>query len=123
MLGIDIVGLLEVVFLQFFSFFLECKMFFFCANKFFFAGMDIAIVDLINIERFSTRVMELSEYRKKLSQYLCTKMENVAPNLTSLIGEQVMLLFIEQVGSLYLICEQVLCNSLPWPTRVTEGSL
>jgi len=51
--------------------------------------MDIAIIDLINIEQFTTRVMELSEYRKKLSQYLCTKMENVAPNLTSLIGEQV----------------------------------
>ena len=53
------------------------------------AGMDIALVDLINIERFSSRVTELSEYRKKLSDYLCSKMENVAPNLTTLIGEQV----------------------------------
>ncbi len=52
-------------------------------------GMDIATVDLINIERFSSRVMELSDYRKKLSDYLCSKMANVAPNLTTLIGEQV----------------------------------
>ena len=55
----------------------------------FYAGMDIALVDLINIERFSLRVMELSEYRRKLSDYLCSKMESVAPNLTTLIGEQV----------------------------------
>ncbi len=34
-------------------------------------GMDIATVDLINIERFSSRVMELSEYRKKLQDGEC----------------------------------------------------
>lgn len=52
--------------------------------------MDISSIDLVNIERFSTRVTELAEYRKQLSEYLVDKMENVAPNLTTLIGEQVM---------------------------------
>lgn len=54
-------------------------------------GMDISAIDLINIERFATRVIELAEYRKKLSGYLSDKMENVAPNLTTLIGEQVVM--------------------------------
>lgn len=53
------------------------------------AGMDISPIDLINIERFATRVVGLAEYRKQLSEYLSTKMDNVAPNLTVLIGEQV----------------------------------
>lgn len=51
--------------------------------------MDIATIDLINIERFATRVIELSEYRKQLSNYLSLKMDGVAPNLTTLMGEQV----------------------------------
>lgn len=52
--------------------------------------MDISPIDLINIERFASRVMELADYRKQLSIYLSVKMDNVAPNLTTLIGEQVM---------------------------------
>ena len=54
-------------------------------------GMDISPIDLINIERFATRVIELAQYRKQLSEYLSAKMEGVAPNLTTLIGEQVRL--------------------------------
>ena len=52
-------------------------------------GMDISPIDLVNIERFATRVIDLAEYRKRLSEYLSTKMDSVAPNLTTLIGEQV----------------------------------
>ena len=52
-------------------------------------GMDISPVDLLNIERFSARVVALAEYRRQLSDYLSNKMMNVAPNLTTLIGEQV----------------------------------
>ena len=51
--------------------------------------MDISPIDLINIERFATRVIELAEYRRELSTYLSSKMQNVAPNLTTLIGETV----------------------------------
>ncbi len=51
--------------------------------------MDISPIDLVNIERFATRVVDLAEYRKELSEYLSSKMQLVAPNLTTLIGEQV----------------------------------
>ncbi|KAL5284671.1 NOP56 family protein [Megaselia abdita] len=63
-------------------------------------GMDISIVDLMNIELFATRVVNLSEYRKKLSVYLSNKMENVAPNLQALIGDQVGARLISHAGSL-----------------------
>ena len=53
------------------------------------AGMDVSALDLMNIQRFATRVIELANYRKKLSTYLASKMQSVAPNLTTLIGEQV----------------------------------
>lgn len=52
-------------------------------------GMDISPVDLLNIERFTARVVALAEYRRQLSDYLGNKMMSVAPNLTTLIGEQV----------------------------------
>ena len=51
--------------------------------------MDISPIDLINIERFATRVIALSDYRKSLHKYLQDKMHSVAPNLSALIGEQV----------------------------------
>lgn len=53
------------------------------------AGMDVSPLDLLNIQRFATRVIELADYRRKLSTYLGSKMQSVAPNLTTLIGEQV----------------------------------
>lgn len=63
-------------------------------------GMDISIVDLLNIELFAERVIKLSEYRKKLSTYLHDKMNSVAPNLQSLIGDQVGARLISHAGSL-----------------------
>ncbi|KAF9797547.1 hypothetical protein SFRURICE_016873 [Spodoptera frugiperda] len=47
-------------------------------------GMDISPVDLINIQMFAGRVVGLSNYRKQIAEYLHTKMESVAPNLTTL---------------------------------------
>jgi hypothetical protein len=44
--------------------------------------------------------MNLSEYRKKLYEYLVTKMNDIAPNLTSLIGEVVGARLISHAGSL-----------------------
>lgn len=63
-------------------------------------GMDISVVDLINIEMFARRVVKLSEYRKKLSEYLGNKMNSVAPNLQALIGDQVGARLISHAGSL-----------------------
>lgn len=76
-----------------------CKLF----NFFFavvFSGQDLSPVDLINVQQFAQRVMNLSEYRKKLYEYLVTKMNDIAPNLTSLIGEVVGARLISHAGSL-----------------------
>ncbi len=57
-------------------------------------GMDISPIDLINIEMFSSRVIDMFEYRKNLHEYLHSKINQVAPNLSSLIGDQVIYFFI-----------------------------
>nr|XP_058959302.1 nucleolar protein 56-like [Pocillopora verrucosa] len=63
-------------------------------------GMDISPVDLINIQTFASRVISLAEYRKSLHTYLVSKMNQVAPNLSALIGEQVGARLISHAGSL-----------------------
>ncbi|CAM8977780.1 unnamed protein product [Rhodiola kirilowii] len=63
-------------------------------------GQDLSPIDLINVHQFAQRVMDLSEYRKKLHEYLVTKMNDIAPNLASLIGEMVGARLISHAGSL-----------------------
>jgi len=63
-------------------------------------GMDISPIDLINIESFSKRVIGLVEYRKRLHDYLQSKMGQVAPNLQALIGDLVGARLIAHAGSL-----------------------
>uniref|UniRef100_A0A3B4AHQ5 Nucleolar protein 56 n=1 Tax=Periophthalmus magnuspinnatus TaxID=409849 RepID=A0A3B4AHQ5_9GOBI len=62
--------------------------------------MDISPIDLINIERFSSRVVSLAAYRLELQEYLRSKMGQVAPNLAALIGEVVGARLISHAGSL-----------------------
>ncbi|MFQ6632962.1 hypothetical protein Gotur_010810 [Gossypium turneri] len=63
-------------------------------------GQDLTPVDLINVQLFAQRVMDLAEYRKNLYDYLVTKMNDIAPNLASLIGEVVGARLISHAGSL-----------------------
>ncbi|CAK9800593.1 Nucleolar protein 56, partial [Anthophora plagiata] len=63
-------------------------------------GMDISPVDLLNIEMFAARVIALADYRKQLAEYLKSKMAGVAPNLATLIGDQVGARLIAHAGSL-----------------------
>jgi len=63
-------------------------------------GTDISPIDMLNIESFATRVVALTEYRRKLHQYLLEKMNLCAPNLSALIGEQVGARLISHAGSL-----------------------
>eukprot|EP00252_Welwitschia_mirabilis_P008112 TRINITY_DN1981_c0_g1_i1.p1 TRINITY_DN1981_c0_g1~~TRINITY_DN1981_c0_g1_i1.p1 ORF type:complete len:547 (-),score=147.37 TRINITY_DN1981_c0_g1_i1:371-2011(-) len=63
-------------------------------------GQDISPVDLINIQHFAQRVIELSDYRKQLHTYLVTKMHDIAPNLATLVGEMVGARLISHAGSL-----------------------
>ena len=46
-------------------------------------------MDMINVEMFAEKVIKLTEYRKGQHRYLQSKMDQVAPNLSALIGEQV----------------------------------
>ncbi|CAN1127282.1 Nucleolar protein 56 [Linum perenne] len=63
-------------------------------------GQDLSPVDLINVQMFAQRVMELAEYRKNLHEYLIEKMNSIAPNLAALIGEIVGARLISHAGSL-----------------------
>lgn len=65
-----------------------------------FLGQDLSPIDLINVKQFAQRVMDLSEYRKKLYEYLVAKMDDIAPNLAALIGEVVGARLISHAGSL-----------------------
>ncbi|CAG9760955.1 unnamed protein product [Ceutorhynchus assimilis] len=63
-------------------------------------GMDISDIDLLNIQMFAARVISLADYRKQLAIYLRSKMSDVAPNLATLIGDQVGARLIAHAGSL-----------------------
>ncbi|KAL0478089.1 nucleolar protein 56 [Acrasis kona] len=63
-------------------------------------GTDIAPFDLIILDSFAKKVVSIAEYRKNLYDYLQTKMHNVAPNLTCLLGEQVGARLIAHAGSM-----------------------
>lgn len=57
-------------------------------------------MDLMNIQRFATKVCDLFIFRTKLSNYLSDKMGIVAPNLAALIGDTVGARLISHAGSL-----------------------
>ncbi|XP_031494427.1 nucleolar protein 56-like [Nymphaea colorata] len=63
-------------------------------------GQELSVVDLMNVQLFAQKVMDLSEFRKELYEYLVTKMKDIAPNLASLIGEMVGARLISHAGSL-----------------------
>uniref|UniRef100_A0A0R3RQB9 Nucleolar protein 56 n=1 Tax=Elaeophora elaphi TaxID=1147741 RepID=A0A0R3RQB9_9BILA len=63
-------------------------------------GMDIADLDLFNVDRFAKRVDELTAYRQKLHTYVRERMHSCAPSLSALIGEQVGARLISHAGSL-----------------------
>ncbi|PAV58483.1 hypothetical protein WR25_17090 [Diploscapter pachys] len=63
-------------------------------------GMDISEMDLINIERFASRIASLTQYRQQLHEYIKDRMASCAPSLSALIGEQVGARLISHAGSL-----------------------
>uniref|UniRef100_A0A7S0NB16 Nucleolar protein 56 n=1 Tax=Cryptomonas curvata TaxID=233186 RepID=A0A7S0NB16_9CRYP len=63
-------------------------------------GYDMSDVDMINVQTFALRVIQLEEYRRRLREYLNARMHSVAPNLSSLIGEIVGARLISHAGSL-----------------------
>jgi nucleolar protein 56 len=63
-------------------------------------GMELAEIDMFNIVSFAERVVELTKYREELSEYLSSRMDAVAPNLKTLIGDTVGARLISHAGSL-----------------------
>jgi nucleolar protein 56 len=63
-------------------------------------GQDIVEMDMANIDHFADEVIKLSAMRQSLHTYLKAKMNLVAPNLCTLIGEIVGARLISHAGSL-----------------------
>merc|ERR1712060_791300 len=63
-------------------------------------GQDIVEMDMQNIDHFANEVIKLAAMRKSLHEYLKAKMEFVAPNLSTLIGEIIGARLISHAGSL-----------------------
>ena len=63
-------------------------------------GTEITSQDLDHIKSLCGQVITLSEYRVSLSEYLKSRMQAIAPNLTVLVGELVGARLIAHAGSL-----------------------
>ncbi|TYG87304.1 hypothetical protein ES288_A13G203800v1 [Gossypium darwinii] len=69
-------------------------------------GTEISDLDLTNIKDLCDQVLNLSEYRAQLYDYLKSRMNTVAPNLTALVGELVGARLIAHGGSLINLAKQ-----------------
>ena len=63
-------------------------------------GVEITEEDLAHITELADRVIELSEYRRSLADYLQQRMVAISPNLTHMVGELVGARLISHAGSL-----------------------
>jgi nucleolar protein 58 len=63
-------------------------------------GTEITDEDLSNIQALADQVVGFTEYRQQLSSYLSNRMQAIAPNLTTLVGELVGARLIAHAGSL-----------------------
>ncbi|XP_023157531.1 probable nucleolar protein 5-2 [Zea mays] len=69
-------------------------------------GTEVSDLDLSNIRELCDQVLALSEYRAQLYDYLRSRMNTIAPNLTSLVGELVGAGLIAHGGSLLNLAKQ-----------------
>ncbi|KAG2226458.1 hypothetical protein INT45_014202 [Circinella minor] len=69
-------------------------------------GTEISEEDLENIHSLCDQVINISEYRAQLYDYLKNRMNAIAPNLTSLVGELVGARLIAHAGSLMNLAKQ-----------------
>ncbi|XP_033178020.1 nucleolar protein 58 isoform X5 [Bombus impatiens] len=63
-------------------------------------GTEISEDDILNIQHLCDQVIEISQYRTQLYDYLKARMMAMAPNLTVLVGELVGARLISHAGSL-----------------------
>ncbi|XP_071734912.1 probable nucleolar protein 5-2 [Rutidosis leptorrhynchoides] len=69
-------------------------------------GTEVSELDLVNIKDLCDQVLSLSEYRAQLYDYLKTRMNTIAPNLTAIVGELVGARLIAHGGSLINLAKQ-----------------
>ncbi|GJN07888.1 hypothetical protein PR202_ga25758 [Eleusine coracana subsp. coracana] len=69
-------------------------------------GTEVSDIDLLNIRDLCDQVLALSEYRGQLYDYLKSRMNTIAPNLTALVGELVGARLIAHGGSLINLAKQ-----------------
>jgi len=69
-------------------------------------GVEIAELDIINIQALAEQVLSMTEYRAQLFEYLKNRMNAIAPNLTILVGELVGARLIAHAGSLMNLAKQ-----------------
>lgn len=63
-------------------------------------GTEVSDHDMLNIKSLCDQVIALSEYRAQLFDYLRSRMNAIAPNLTIMVGELVGARLIAHAGSL-----------------------
>ncbi|GMG99653.1 hypothetical protein Nepgr_001493 [Nepenthes gracilis] len=69
-------------------------------------GTEVSDLDLTNIKELCDQVLSLAEYRTQLYDYLRSRMQTIAPNLTALVGELVGARLIAHGGSLLNLAKQ-----------------
>jgi nucleolar protein 58 len=69
-------------------------------------GVDITEQDLDNVSTLCEQVIALYDYRAQLSDYLKSRMNAIAPNLTVMVGELVGARLIAHAGSLLNLAKQ-----------------
>ncbi|CAH2055062.1 unnamed protein product [Thlaspi arvense] len=69
-------------------------------------GTEVNDMDLMHIRELCDQVISLAEYRAQLYDYLKSRMNTVAPNLTALVGELVGARLISHGGSLLNLAKQ-----------------
>jgi len=69
-------------------------------------GTEVADEDIANIRHLCDQVIQISEYRTSLFEYLRNRMTAIAPNLTVMVGELVGARLIAHAGSLISLAKQ-----------------
>jgi nucleolar protein 58 len=63
-------------------------------------GTEILPQDEVNIKNLAGQIIELTQYRDALGEYLKNRMMAIAPNLSAMVGEVVGSKLIAKAGSL-----------------------
>ncbi|XP_063963216.1 nucleolar protein 58-like [Lytechinus pictus] len=69
-------------------------------------GTEVSQEDILNIKYLCEQVIEITDYRTQLYDYLKNRMAAIAPNLTTMVGELVGARLISHAGSLMNLAKQ-----------------